>query len=181
MSPIRRLAGTPCPRATAMNIKRVTGLLVLLCSASVFAQLVPQDPDWTELEVPPPSFIKDGLIAIDMPAYVALKFGIDPATLSVASDRIVRYVMVATSPTGAVSAMFEGLRCSHAEFKTYARWSASGKWLPAKDPQWRPLNDNNTSHHALAFARQGACDGRIAAASSAAEILYKLKNPQRNP
>jgi hypothetical protein len=164
-----------------MNIRRAAVALILLCGASVFAQLVPQDPDWKELDVPPPSFSKDGLIAVDMPAFVSLKFGIDPATLSVSTDRIVRYVMVAISPSGAVSAMYEGLRCSQSEFKTYARWSASGKWLQAKDPQWRPLNDNNTSHHALALARQGACDGRAAAASSAVEILYKLKNPQRNP
>lgn len=164
-----------------MNIKRPALALILLCGASVFAQLVAPDPDWKELEVPPPSFSKDVLVGIDMPVYVTLKFGVDPATLSVASDRIVRYVMVATSPSGAVSAMYEGLRCSQGEFKTYARWSASGKWLLAKDPQWRPLNDNNTSHHALAFARQGACDGRGAAGSSPAEILYKLKNPQRNP
>jgi CNP1-like family len=157
-------------------LRRFACALLLFAGTGAFAQLVPQDPDWQELDIPPPSFSKDGLIAVDMPAYVTLKFGIDPATLSVSSDLIVRYVMVAVSPTGAVNAMFEGLRCNRSEFKTYARWSASGKWLVVKEAQWRPLDDNNTSHHALALARQGACEGRTAAASSAGEIIRKLKS-----
>ncbi len=153
-----------------------------LASAGVFAQVIPPDPDWKELDLPPPaSFSKDSLVALEMPSYVSLKFGIDPASLAVSTDGIVRYVVVATSSTGSVNALYEGLRCGNGEFKTYARWSSSGKWILAKDPQWRALNDNNTSHHALAFARQGACEGRAAAAASASEILRKMKNPVRSP
>ncbi len=154
----------------------------LLAGAGAFAQMIPPDPDWKELDLPPPaSFNKDALVALDMPPYVSLKFGIDPASLAVSADGIVRYVVVATSSSGSVNALYEGLRCGHGEFKTYARWSSTGKWILAKDPQWRALNDNNTSHHALAFARQGACDGRGTAASSAQAILRQMKNPSRSP
>lgn len=152
---------------------------LLFVSLGGFAQLAPQDPDWKELDLPPPpSFSKTNLIPLQMPPYVTLKFGIDPATLSVSSDRVVRYVVVASSSTGVVNAMYEGLRCDVGEFKTYSRWSAKGEWLLVSNPQWRPLNDNNTSRHALALARQGACEGRTAAASSAAEIVRKLKTPE---
>ena len=165
-----------------MGFKRLVFAALLLASAGLFSQVMPPDPDWKELDLPPPpSFNKDGLVALEMPPYVSLKFGVDPASLTVSADGIVRYVIVATSSTGAVNALYEGLRCGHGEFKTYARWSATGKWTMAKDPQWRALNDNNTSHHALAFARQGACDGRGTAAASAAEILRKMKNPARSP
>jgi CNP1-like family len=155
---------------------------LFLAAASVCAQVIPPDPDWKELELAPPaSFNKDGLVALEMPPYVSLKFGVDPASLTVSADGIVRYVVVATSSSGAVNALYEGLRCGNGEFKTYARWSASGKWTMATNPQWRPLNDNNTSHHALAFARQGACEGRTAGAASAADILRKMKTPVLSP
>jgi CNP1-like family len=148
----------------------------LLASAGAFAQLAPQDPDWKEVETPaPPAFSRDKLLPLEMPNYTALKFGVDPATLSVSTDRVVRYVVVATSSTGVVNAMYEGLRCDVGEFKTYARWSARGEWATVKDPSWRPLTDNNISRHALAFARQGACEGRAAAAGSAAEIVRRLR------
>jgi hypothetical protein len=153
-----------------------------LVTSTSFAGTLVDDPDWKEVEVPaPPSFNKDKLIRIEMPAYVSLRFGVDPATLSVTADGIVRYVMVATSASGSATAMYEGIRCAAGEFKTYARYSSSGQWAPVADPQWRPLNDNNTSRHALAFARQGACDGRSAAASSVQAIVSALKTPVRDP
>ena len=145
------------------------------------AQTVEKNPDWKEVDVPPaPAFSKDRLIPVDMPPFVSLKFGVDPATLTVTSDGVVRYVMVAANASGATNAMYEGIRCSTGEFKTYARFSAAGEWSRVNDPQWRPLNDNNTSRHALALARLGACEGRSAAASNPAQIITTLKNPPKN-
>ena len=148
---------------------------------NAMAQTVEKNPDWKEVDVPaPPSFSKERLIPIDMPTFVTLKFGVDPATLTVTSDGVVRYVMVAGHASGASNAMYEGIRCSTGEFKTYARFSAAGEWSRVNDPQWRPLNDNNTSRHALALARLGACEGRSAAASNPAQIITTLKNPPKN-
>ena len=165
-----------------MPIRKLLCLGLTVFAAGAFAALVEQDPDWKEVDVPaPPVFSKDKLVPIEMPPYVSMKFGVDPATLTLTRDGIVRYVMVATNASGSVSAMYEGIRCSAGEFKTYARLGSSGQWANVKEPQWRALDDNNTSRHALGLARQGACDGRAAAASSAAEIVWALKNPQRNP
>ena len=165
-----------------MQIKKLFSLglaaLALGTCSQVYSQIV-ENPDWKEIDVPPPpSFNKDKLIPIEMPAYVALRFGVDPATLTVTNDGVVRYVMVASGSGGSVNAMYEGIRCASGEFKTYARISSSGQWVPLKDPQWRPLNDNNTSKHALALARQGACDGRSAVARTVQVIVSTLQNRQ---
>ena len=144
------------------------------------AQVFVEDPDWKEVDVPAaPAFSKDRLIPVAMPPYVTLRFGVDPATLTITNDGVIRYVMVAQSgdSKGAFSAMYEGIRCVSGEFKTYARFSASGQWAPVNNPQWRPLNDNNTSKHALALARQGACDGRSARARSVPTMISALKTP----
>ena len=162
--------------------KRFQLLLVLglLCgsgwSGIAQAQVASEDPDWQETEVPaPPAFNRDKLIPLDMPIYVTLQFGIDPATLVITPDGIVRYVVVASNASGSVSAMYEGIRCATGEVKTYARTSGAHPWTPVKQPQWRALNDNQPSRHALAFARQGACNGRAAAADSAADIVRAMK------
>lgn len=126
---------------------------------------------------PPPVFSKDKLLALDMPLFMSLKFGIDPASISISPTKTVRYVIVATSATGASNVMYEGLRCEVGEFITYARQSSDGRWNLVQNPQWRPLTDINTARHALAFARQGACEGRSATASSVADIVRALKRP----
>lgn len=159
----------------ATRLKHVMVLGLALCALSVQAQGLVDDPDWKETEVPaPPAFRTDHLVAIDMPSYVTLKFGVDPATLAITPDGIVRYVMVAMNASGSVNAMYEGIRCAKGEVKTYARTTSSGAWSVLKEPQWRDLSDNLPSKHAIAFARQGACDGGMAA-SSVADILDYLK------
>jgi hypothetical protein len=151
--------------------------VLALCALGVQAQGLIDNPDWKETDAPaPPAFSKDHLLAIEMPHYVSLKFGVDPATLVITADGIVRYVMVATHASGSVNAMYEGIRCATGEVKTYARAGANGVWSVVKEPQWRDFSDNLPSKHAIAFARQGACDGRAAAASSVADIIKNLKH-----
>jgi hypothetical protein len=155
--------------------------LLALISWNTWAALVDIDPDWQETDAPPPpAFSRDKLIPVDMPLYVTLKLGVDPSTLTITSDGVVRYVMVASSTSGSFTAMYEGIRCLTGEVKLYARFSASGQWRAVDNPQWRPLNDNQPSPHALALARQGACDGRSAAAASTAAIVQRLLNPNRD-
>lgn len=114
------------------------------------------------------------LLPLDMPPFVSLKFGVDPATLSITPDGIVRYVVVARSAGSAVTAFYEGILCARGEVKRYAHTLSDGSWRADAKPAWRALNDNQPSRHALVFARQGACDGATAA-SSVADIVRALK------
>jgi DNA-binding beta-propeller fold protein YncE len=113
-----------------------------------------------------------------MPVFVSLKIGVDPSSITVGGDGVVRYVIVMTNATGSVNAVYEGIRCITDEVKTYARWTSSGTWSVASDPQWKALNDNTPSQHAKAFARQGGCQSRLA--TSKAEIVNALKFGKKN-
>ena len=156
-------------------VKNCLILSLACCALNLHAQGLLDNPDWQETTAPaPPKFDARGLVSVDMPPYVSMKFGIDPATIFVTPDGIVRYVMVAISPGGSVNAFFEGIRCATGEVKSYARASADGLWTLVKEPEWRGLNDKQPSKHALALARQGVCEGNTAAGSPA-EILRKLK------
>lgn len=149
-------------------------LLATVACTAAFAQLVPTDPDWRESDVPtPPAVRTEGLVPVDV-AGSALRWGVDPASISVGADGIVRYVVVATSDSGAVNAFYEGLRCSHAEVKVYARYATGSGWNPARDAQWRPVYGTSWRHSAE-IAKGGACTGR-APNRSASQIVRDLQS-----
>lgn len=149
-----------------------------LLSCSTFAQLRDADPDWKESETPaPPAFRADRVIALDMPRHISVRVGVDPQTVRITDDGIVRYVVVAVSSGDSINASYEGIRCLTGEVKVYARFGSNSAWRAVPNPEWKPLNGNQPSPHALAFARQGACDGRAATAGTVADIVGRLKTP----
>ena len=146
--------------------------LVLVASLAQ-AQLTPADPDWREVEAPPPPAVSvDGLIALEIPRST-LRFGIAPASVTLGSDGIVRYVVVASSTSGAVNGLYEGIRCSTGEYKVYARHNPGSGWVIAKDSQWQPVQQ---ARHTLTIARSGACVGH-GANQSVSKILRDLRAP----
>ena len=149
------------------------GLLGLSCTTS--AQFNPDAMDWKEGDVPPaPTFDPSKLLVFDVSTGSSLVHGVDPTTLRIGGDGIVRYVMVATSRTGARNVLYEGIRCSSGEFKIYARHSAEGGWRPVDKPEWRSLFGNMPSRHALQLARTAVCNNS-APTASVGEIVHKLK------
>ena len=136
------------------------------------------NPDWEEDQIPPPpSFSNDKLITLDMPAHVSVRISVDPATIAVGSDGVVRYVIVMTNSTGNTNAVYEGIRCISDEVKTYARQSAAGHWTILANPVWKAVNDNMPSRHAQAFARQGGCQNRLATTKQ--EIITALTSGRK--
>ena len=147
-----------------------------LTTVSSFAQFTPPDPDWKELDSPaPPAFTLERLVPIDVPR-ATLRYSVVPASVSLGADRVVRYVVVASSSSGAVNAMYEGIRCSTAEVKVYARHNQDSGWSKAPDAEWRPLHDALRARHSLAIARTGACIGH-APNRSPQEIVRDLRSP----
>ncbi len=142
------------------------------------AQLVSTDPDWKETEVPAPPALNatdlKRLIPFEVSANSELRWSVDPASIKITDDGLVRYVVVARSPTGLINALYETINCNKAEFKTYARYNANGGWATVENPQWRSMYDKLPSRHALMLAKQGACVGN-APAQSATEMVQALK------
>lgn len=134
-----------------------------LVSQCGLAQNSLDNPDWAEeKEAPAPTFSVTKVLPLEMPNFVSVKVGIDPDTIYVGSDGIVRYVAVMTNLSGSSSAVYEGIRCLTSEVKTYARAGSSGTWSNVSNPVWRDLLDNMGSQHARMFARQAACSTRVA-------------------
>ena len=165
-----------------MNFKSANlfaGGLLLCLSSAAWAQFGFENPDWKESEVPPPpAFDISKLLTFEVSPSSSLVYGVDPSSVRISkSDSLVRYVMVATSASGVRNVMYEAIRCSTGEFKTYARYSPEGRWDMVSNPEWRSLFDNLPSRHALRFAKAGACDG-AAPVTSVNELVGRLKNPK---
>ncbi|MEO8248923.1 MAG: CNP1-like family protein [Burkholderiales bacterium] len=131
------------------------------CGSPPAAQFVDSEVDWKEAGVPDaPDFDVGRLIPLDAPRGSALSFGIDPGTISIGNDGVVRYVVVASSASGATNALFEGIRCSRGEYRLYARHNPEGGWTQVKDSDWESLFGSMPSRHPLAVAQAGVCVGR---------------------
>lgn len=135
------------------------------------------DPlEWKEVEAPPPPPLRtSGLIPIEV-AGTSLHFAVDPRSVTVGADDVVRYVVVASSTTGTVNGIYEGLKCDSGEVKVYARHNPDSGWVPARDPQWVPLQSAPSAHYSLQIARSGACFG-TSPNGKAAQIVQDLRAP----
>jgi hypothetical protein len=134
------------------------------------------NPDWKESDAPPPpKFEVSRMLEVDMPRNRELRYGVDPETIRITGDGVVRYVAIATRGgyRGPVNAFYEGLRCATGEMKTYARYTGEG-WHEAKDPQWQDLGSTRSTH-TLALARQAMCRS-AAPRDSVDEMVRLLKN-----
>ena len=157
----------------------VTCLLGLALTA--WAQRDVDALEWKEGDVPPPPAFDAGkLLTFEVSTGSSLVYGVDPATLHISEDGIVRYVMVASSAGGARNVLYEGIRCSTGEFRTYARYTSEGVWRQVEKAQWRSMFGNMPSRHALHLARAGACNNS-APAASVGEIVRRLKNQDVSP
>lgn len=161
-----------------MQLRKLAVAMFVMAAFGALAQGRVEEKEWREIDTPtPPAFEVSRLIAFEVVTMPNLKFGVDPATLTIGPDGILRYVIVARSTTGAMNAMYEGLRCSTGEYKTYARYNASGGWNKVADPQWVPLRNASRSTHTYQFAKQGGCpDDEIPVRVD--EVLRELRRPQ---
>ena len=153
------------------------GVLLGLSSA-VWAQATFDEPEWKESEAPPPPAFDVGkLVTFEVSPNSALVYGVDPASIAISkSDGLVRYVMVASSSSGARNVIYEAIRCTTGEVKTYAHYSPQGQWSLLDKPQWRSLYETMPSRHALRFAQAGACDG-ASTPLSVDRLVRRLKTP----
>jgi hypothetical protein len=165
--------------STIMTKHLLAAALVLACCRMASAQFNANDPDWKETEVPPPpAFDLKRLVPVDISLQSQLKWGVDPATVKITPDGIIRYVIVAQSASGVVNAMYEGIRCNKAEFRRYARHNPDSGWVKSNDSDWTPLRQSGASRHSQVLARQGMCDG-AAPPTSVQEAMRHLQTGSR--
>lgn len=153
-------------------MRREFAWAVLLAAGPACAQVF---GDWNEGDVPPaPPLRTASLVAIEVPGS-DLRFGVDPASISVGKDGVVRFVFVAASQSGTVNAFYEGVHCARATYRLYARHSPTQGWRPV-EAEWKSLNEGLEGRYAYRTALAGVCTGRVPG-GTASQIVEALKTP----
>jgi hypothetical protein len=131
---------------------------------------------WQEIAIQLPATPSaEDLIPFETISAVATQsFAIDPKSLTVGSDGVVRYTLVSTSASGAKNISYEGIRCHSLERKLYAFGHANGTWSRSRRDNWESIPRHSTNNHHATLALEYFCDGR-AVSGNANEILRRLK------
>ncbi len=92
---------------------------------------------WKEQEVVklPAYPTPERLIRFDAGPASRFDYFVDPDSLAVGPDGVVRFTVVAKSE-GATTISYEGIRCAYRERKAYAFGQPDGTWHQPRDPQW---------------------------------------------
>jgi len=95
------------------------------------------------------------------------RFAVDPKSLSLGDDRVVRYTVVITSAGGGRNVSFEGLRCDAFERRIYATLpKGATEWVPNMGEErdlWMRMQTRQRNAYAATLARDYFCDGRTVA------------------
>jgi len=97
-----------------------------------------QEAGRQEPEVALPAYpAADGLIEFAVGGAVSFRFFVDPASIALEPGGVVRYTLVARSPSGIVNVTHEGMRCIAGEYRVYA-YGNDGRWS-ARPSDWRRI------------------------------------------
>jgi hypothetical protein len=98
-------------------------------------------------ELPAPEKMKPFFVS----AAASNRFLLDPASLSVGGDGVVRYVLLVETPGGARNMTYEGMRCTTREKRIYASARRDGSWSRSRNEGWEKIRDiaPNRQHAAL--------------------------------
>lgn len=169
-----------------MTRSRALRALVLVGVAAACAgqpTLPPEDElaakPWEAQKALLPPYPKEAnLLRIYVGSATPFTFFVDPASVSVGQDGIVRYTLVARSSSGATNVSYGGMRCETYESKTYAFGRSDGTWVQARNQQWIPYSRYETDHH-LILADDFFCSVRGAkTAEEAVQALVRGNGPR---
>lgn len=105
----------------------------------------------------------------------------DPASVSVGKDGVVRYTLIARSPSAAMNVSYEGIRCQTYERKLYALGRSDGTWSKAREPQWTPIGNNQVNRQHAVLAGDFFCSGssRVLTTDDAVQALERGNQPRK--
>ena len=131
---------------------------------------------WVELEAKLPPFPKtENLIAFDVSGASRNRFYIDPQSIAVGSDGVVRYTLVIKSSGGAENISYEGIRCETREQKYYAFGRRDGTWSNARSNEWRYIEYKEANRqHGVLYA-DFFCPNRKSPVGPPQVIIRRLK------
>ncbi len=129
---------------------------------------------WSEIQAQIPPYPQpQNLIEFEAGAASPHRFYVDPDSISVGADGVVRYTLVIKTSGGASNVTFEGMRCDARQQKYYAIGRSDGTWSRARNPAWSHIEYKEINrHHGVLYA-DFFCNGRLQLSTK--EVLARLR------
>ena len=134
--------------------------------------------DGSEEQPAPPAYpAASDLIEFYVGPTVGFKFFVDPRSISVGRDKVVRYTLVARSQSGVENVAYEGMRCPE-EYRIYAVGRADRSWS-LRPGEWRPTQRGSAISSQYALARNFFCPHRdaVKTVAEAVDALQRGAHP----
>ena len=87
------------------------------------------------------------LIPFEVSVANANQFFVDPASVSIGKDGVVRFTVVIESSGGARTVNYEGMRCETRERRLYAFGQSNGQWAENQGNAWIPIHKQEHKMH----------------------------------
>ena len=141
---------------------------------------VPEDKEFKEIAVALPPYPEDsGLLKFQLRRNSPNRFYVDRSSISIGTDRVVRFSAVIKSASGAVNTSYEGMRCKTSEYKVYAYGAPNGEWRQAHDSQWRWIERSSTDFHFTLY-KDYFCNIEAIAGRNEKDLIANLKGDPLN-
>jgi hypothetical protein len=148
-----------------------TGVALAACRSAEDRWLRVPDPDEQDTSEPAkraedrvalPSFpADDRLLSFEIGGVSRNAYFVDPDSISVGEDRVIRYTAVVVSPSAARSISYEGLDCTHYAYKLYATGHPDGTWSEVKQPEWRPISFTEMNRYRIVLFTDFFCPKKV--------------------
>lgn len=125
----------------------------------------------------------DALIPFEVSVANANRFYVDPASISIGKDGVVRFTTVIESSGGARTVNYEGLRCETRERRLYAFGQPDGAWVESKGSSWIEVPKQGhklLNGYAAVLFDEYFCVDRVPVASPEAAIEALRRGPAAN-
>lgn len=128
----------------------------------------------------PPFPVEDNLIEVKFAGPKSFTYYLDSESVSIYESEVVRYTLIARSPSGSDNVSYEGIYCKARTYKSYAFGSAGQTWALARNPNFTPVRDLDRNNVRLAMYRDYACPYGVAQ-RDADRVVTAVKRGQPLP
>ena len=117
-----------------------------------------EEKRWEEQQAELPPYPKsENLARFYAGASTSFEFFVDTASINVGKDGVVRYSLIARSPSGVLNVSYEGIRCSSRERKLYAFGRPDNNWSKARNSEWGAVIGSQSNRHHATLADDFFC------------------------
>ena len=99
---------------------------------------------------------------------------IDPRSVRIGDDSVVRYTVVMISPAGVWNVSHEGLHCGERRYRRYA-YGYEGEWRKPGDTPWLPVSGLGVHQYRRMFYNDYMCN-QATPYSNARQIIEKFRS-----